>query len=197
MFVGCLQGTYVERVTGAQYEGEFSEGLFHGLGKLSLPTRSPSVCEEDVNPDGQTSRGAGKKRHGLASRCSRIGVHAPRYSSPLASAENEEDPSEKKADFASKGVTICGEWEKGKVRGVATCAYEDGCLYTGTLHVRYQARASPIKRVCRVHNYDIRMYSCLRIRRRSTCVPRLYLSSRPRYVCVLVYVRGPVSRMHV
>ncbi|PHJ16481.1 morn repeat-containing protein, partial [Cystoisospora suis] len=152
------KGTYVERVTGAQYEGEFSEGLFHGLGKLSLP--SPSSSKEEGKSLGKTIEGhknkSGRKAFSsssphvpLSSRCSRIRVKAPYSSSSLLSAgqgeeedkETEEDQEredgggkkKKKKDASLKGVTICGEWDRGKVRGVATCAYEDGCLYTGTL----------------------------------------------------------------
>lgn len=163
----CMhQGTYVERVTGAQYEGEFAGGFFHGLGKLSLPCRSSSSStKQEGKSPGKTSGGDRKKsarpfaspRVSLSSRCSRIGVKTP-YSLTSTSLsggqeEDEEDTEEeeedqeredgrgeekkkKKKDESLKGVTICGEWERGKVRGVATCAYEDGCLYTGTLQVR-------------------------------------------------------------
>ncbi|PFH36213.1 MORN repeat-containing protein [Besnoitia besnoiti] len=95
------KGTYVERVGGIFYEGEFSEGLFHGLGKLRLPTFSAR---------GEFSRG-------FRMACGGASPKATPHSGADASCE----------------ATFCGEWDAGQPKGVFTCVYGDGRVYTGTL----------------------------------------------------------------
>ncbi|RQX67607.1 MORN repeat-containing protein [Toxoplasma gondii CAST] len=136
------KGTYVERTGGIYYEGEFADGVFHGLGKLVLPLSSRAISQRI--PSQTTPLRSTFPQRSSASPSSSF-CPFPSFSpfppfSSFSSSPSVSSSSSSPSSFPASrveegrgGSTFCGEWRKGKAKGVFTCVYEDGCMYTGLL----------------------------------------------------------------